>query len=235
MFLSIKIFPQENSFSSNMILFDYNYQIPVTGISDYFGPNSSIGLGFLQNNNDFLIGADVNFMFGDNIKNDSIFSLISTEGGFLINSSGELDQVLLYERGYNTHVLFGRSIRMEENHLSGIYVYFGLGYLQYKIKLETDKTTLPQIDDDYIKGYDQFTNGLSSKLCLDYMYFDKRNSIKFHVGLDLINALTVNRRLYNFSEMTTIDNRIKLDQLVSLRFGIIIPINRNNESRFHYY
>lgn len=232
---SINVLSQEQGFSNKMILFDYIVQMPVTKMADDFGINSSMRLCYLNNKNDVLFGIDANFMFGNNVNNDSILRLISTHEGYLINSSGELDEVLLYQRGISTHLLIGKSFRKEEDNLSGLYVYAGVGYLQHKIKLETDRTYLPQLEDDYMKGYDNFTSGLSTKLCVDYMYFDKNTSIKCHIGFEFINALTSNKRAYNFSEMEEIDNMKKLDQLLGFRLGVIIPINRDNQGKFHYF
>ena len=232
---SISSFAQDDTFKNKMILFDYSYQVPITNLANDFGSNSSLGLCYLQNNNDILLGLDANFMFGSNVKDTTILRLISTDDGFLINASGELDEVLLYERGINTHLMTGKSFRFEANNLTGIYIYGGLGYLQHKIRLESNRTTLPQIEGNYLYGYDKFTNGLSTKICIDYMYFDKKNSIKYHIGTEFINAFTTIKRRYNFAQMEEFDQSLKLDQIVGLRFGIIIPINRNNEAKFHYY
>lgn len=232
---SISSFAQDDTFKNKMILFDYSYQVPITNLANDFGNNSSLGLCYLQNNNDLLLGLDANFMFGSNVKDTNILRLISTDDGFLINASGELDEVLLYERGINTHLMIGKSFRFEENNLTGIYMYGGLGYLQHKIRLESNRTSLPQIEGNYLYGYDKFTNGLSTKICVDYMYFNKKNSIKYHIGTEFINAFTKIKRRYNFAQMEEFDQSLKLDQIVGLRFGVIIPINRNNESKFHYY
>ena len=67
------------------------------------------------------------------------------------------------------------------------------------------------------------------------MYFDKKNFIKYHIGTEFINAFTKIKRRYNFSQMEEFDQSLKLDQILGLRFGVIIPINRNNEGKFHYY
>jgi len=232
---SINVLSQEQGFISKMMLFDYSLQIPATKMANEFGLNSSMGLCYLNNKNEVLFGIDANFMFGNNVKNDSILRLISTHEGYLINSSGELDEVLLYQRGINTHLLIGKSFRNQEDNLSGLYIYGGVGYLQHKIKLETDRTYLPQLDDDYMKGYDNFTSGLSTKLCVDYMHFDKNTSIKYHVGIEFINGFTSSKRAYNFSDMMEGENITKLDQLVGIRFGVIIPINRSNQGKFHYF
>ena len=235
LFCTLNVFSQEKNFKNNQILFDFSLQKPFSDLSQNFGNNSSIGLGFLQNKNDFLTILDVNFMFGNNVKDSNIFQLISTENGYLINASGELDEVLLYQRGINSHVMFGKSFRFEKDNLTGIYLYGGIGNIQHKIRLEHNRTSLPQIEGNYLYGYDKFTNGLSTKVCLDYMYFHKKNSVKFHIGTEFINAFTTIKRKYNFSTMEKFDQSLNLDQLVGIRFGIIIPINRNNESKFHYY
>ena len=233
-FYVLNLHSQKIDISSKTIQFDFTYQSPITGMSIDYGNNSAIGLSYLTNKNDLLFGLDANFMFGNNVKNDSILRLIGVDNLLLINANGELDEVLLYERGANAHLLFGKSFRFEEKHLSGIYVYGGLGYLQYKTRLETNKTYLPQIDEEYIKGYDNFTNGISTKICVDFMHFDKKTSVNYHIGLEFLNAFTKNRRAYNFSNGTVIDNSLKIDQLIGLKFGIIIPIQRNNEEKFHY-
>lgn len=235
LFLSLNIISQEKNINSKIITFDYTYQVPINQMAIDFGHNSSLGFNYLTNNNNLLIGLDANFMFGNNVKNDSLLRNIATEEGWLINLSGELDTILLYERGWNSHFLFGRSFLFQRNNLSGIYVYGGLGYLQHKIRMESNRTDIPQIEYEYIKGYDKFTNGVSSKICVSYKYFSKHNSLQYHVGAEFINAFTKNRRSYNFSEMEEYSNDLKFDQLIGVKFGVIIPIYRNNEEKFHYF
>jgi len=35
--------------------------------------------------------------------------------------------------------------------------------------------------------------------------------------------------------MEEYDNDLKFDQLIGFKFGVIIPIHRNNEEKFHYF
>ena len=153
----------------------------------------------------------------------------------MINSSGQLDEFLLYQRGFNTHFFIGKAFLFNQNNKTGIYVTTGIGYIQYKIRIETDRTNLPQISGDYIKGYDNFTNGVSNKTCLNYMYFDKKNSMHFYLSAEIIHALTKNNRPYNFGNMEYNNDSYNIDKLFGLKFGIIIPINRRSEERFHYF
>ena len=235
LFCSFISFSQEKKIENQLITFDYAYQLPIGTLSESFGNNSSIGMTYLKNKSTFLYGIDVNFQFGNQVKNDSLFKLIATEDGLLINASGELDEVLLYERGFNSHLLFGKDLQVSKNIPSRIYLYGGIGYLQHKIRIESNRTDLPQISKDYIKGYDNFTNGISTKLCIKYMYFDKNTNIKLYLGSEFINAFTKNNRPYNFGEMELNNTDFKLEQIIGFNFGVIIPINRNNEEKFHYY
>ena len=234
-FYSIFTYSQEKISEIRFISFDYCYQLPIGNLSESFGNNSSLGMTYLQNKNSFLYGIDANFMFGNQVKNDSIFKLIETQSGDLINSSGELDEILYYERGFNTHFLLGKSYKISKNNSSQIYVYAGLGYLQHKIKIESNRTTLPQITENYMKGYDNFTNGISSKMCIKYLYFDRKTDVKLYLGTEFIYAYTKNKRPYNFGEMEYKSKEYKSDKLVGFNFGIIIPINKKNDEKFHYY
>ena len=108
--------------------------------------------------NNIITGVEGSFMFGNNIKNEDILSNITTNEGFLINSSGELNQVIFYQRGFNSHILFGKKLKKDPNKLTGLYIYGGLGYIDHKIRIEADRSHLPQINDDYIYSYRDGSN-----------------------------------------------------------------------------
>ena len=94
----LNVFSQDKEiidFNSKIIQFNYTFQVPINELATNFGTNSALGIAYLNNRNDFLLGFDANFMFGNNVKNDSLLQTIATEEGWLINSSGELDTILL--------------------------------------------------------------------------------------------------------------------------------------------
>ena len=217
------------------ILIDYSYQIPIGSLSEDFGHNSSIGMSYMILKNNIITGVEGSFMFGNNIKNEDILSNITTNEGFLINSSGELNQVIFYQRGFNSHILFGKKLKKDPNKLTGLYIYGGLGYIDHKIRIEADRSHLPQINDDYIKGYDNYSRGVSTKLYVNYMYLDKRKYATYNFGINFINAFIKNQRPYSFNEMSPNNQDWKLNQLIGMTIGVIIPINRKNEEKFHYF
>ena len=107
---SFNLYSQQNT---NMFIFDYTYQTPLGEISEKYGTNSSLGASFITNKNKYLYCIEAGFMFGDNIKNDSLLRNIATENGSLINSSGELDRILLSQRGFNVHLMFGKDLNFK--------------------------------------------------------------------------------------------------------------------------
>ena len=80
-FSFLNVFSQDKkitNFNSKIIQSNYTFQVPINELATDFGTNSALGLAYLNNQNDFLLGLDINFMFGNNVKNDSLLQTIST-------------------------------------------------------------------------------------------------------------------------------------------------------------
>lgn len=218
------------------IMVDYTYQSPIGILKDRFGNNSSIGVTYIQEkNNNFFYGIDIDYIFGNNIKEDSLFSGISTINGEIIDAEGYFANLLLYERGFSSHLFIGYAISLEETKKHSIYLSSGIGYLQHKIFIDKKKANIPQLSGDYENGYDRLTNGLSTKWGADYMYFNKKNNFQIVLGLELIYAFTKNQRTYLFDYMKYEDTALRNDILLGIRCGFVLPINRGNTEEFHYY
>ena len=85
------------------------------------------------------------------------------------------------------------------------------------------------------KGYDRFSNGLSTKISIDYKYYHKKGKIQISSGINYIMAYTKNIRLYDFANNKYYSSTRNWDQLLGFNFEIIIPIHKNNQEKFHYY
>ena len=111
----------------------------------------------------------------------------------------------------------------------------GLGFLQHRILIDTKNQYIPQLNDNYKKGYDQLTNGLSTQLVIDYMMLEDEKRFKLFAGIDYTLAFTKNRRAYDFSDMNYTDKNMRDDLLLGFHVGLIIPINRKNTEEYHFY
>ena len=68
---------QENKQSA--FTFNYTYQIPTSDLANTFGDNSAIGASyFLETANNLFYGIEGSYMFGNNVKDATLFDNIST-------------------------------------------------------------------------------------------------------------------------------------------------------------
>ncbi len=234
--LTFQLFSQEGKNALNAIAFDYTHQFPFADLKENYGDNSSIGINFLKKTqNNYLFGIDVAYIFGSKVKREDLFDGIATENGEIINKDGLFANVLTYQRGFSTFINGGKAFLYAKDNHSGIYLTAGLGYIQHKIRIQTQEDFIPHLDDDYKKGYDRLSGGLSMKLNTNFMYFNKRNNIKFFVGFEFIKGWTKNLRAYDFDQMMHTSDDFRNDIILGIKSGIIIPIFRKNSEEFYYF
>ena len=234
--LTFQLFSQEKRTDLTAIVFDYTHQFPMADLRENYGDNSSIGLSLLKKStNNYLFGMDAAYIFGSKIKKDNLFDGIATENGEVINKDGLFANVLTYQRGFSAFLNGGKAFLLAEDNNSGIYLIVGIGYIQHKIRIQTQEDIIPHLDEDYKKGYDRFSGGFSMKWNANYMHFSKKNNIKFFIGLELIKGWTKNLRAYNFDQMTHTSDEYRNDIILGIKSGIIIPVFRKNSEEFHYF
>ena len=237
LFLTVIIlsaFAQEKKQSA--FAFGYAHQLPVGDLSERFGDNSSIGFSFLiEKENNLFYGIQGNYLFGNNIKDSTMFNNLTTSTGALIGADGHYANINLMERGFDVHAFVGYALHPKENNLSGFYFSGGLGFLQHQIFIDTKSQNVPQLDEDYKKGYDRLTNGVSTKWEASYKYYSPNGKFQMYTGMNMTLAYTKNRRPYLFDTMEHTPDKGSWDNLLGINMGIIIPIHRKNEEEFHYY
>jgi len=227
-------FAQKNKQSA--LTFGYTHQLPIGDLADRFGDNSSIGFSFFQEKeNNLFYGIEGGYLFSNNVRDTTIFDNITTSIGAIIGADGNYSNVNLMERGFDVHVFFGYAYHPKENNLSGLYFSGGMGFLQHKIFIDTKSQNVPQLDEEYKKGYDRLTNGFSTKWETSYKYYSQNGKFQMYAGINMTVAYTKNRRSYLFDKMEYTPNTGSWDNLLGINMGIIIPIHRKNEEEFHYY
>ena len=225
---------QENKQSA--FTFNYSYQIPTANLAKTFGSNSAIGASyFLETINNIFSGVEGNYMFGNNVKDSSLFDNISTSTGSIIDAAGYYANINLLQRGFDAHIFAGYAFHFSENNLSGIYFSQGFGYMQHQIFIDTKNQNIPQLNEEMKKGYDRFSNGFSTKFSADYKYYHKKGKFQISSGVNYTMAYTKIQRAYNFANEERYPNKRRWDQLLGFKLEVIIPIHRKNKEEFHYY
>ena len=214
----------------------YAYQIPGGDMALRFGSNSNIGINaFYKSKRNYLIGAEGSFLFGNNVIESGLLrNVINSEGQF-VDADGVQADVLIYERGWSVMGIVGKIIPVVgPNPNSGMILKFGAGYLRHKIRVQTQKNVVPQLEGEYLEGYDRLAAGPMLSMLVGYQHFGNRRFVNFMVGFELIAAFTQPLRAYNFDTEQS-ETGTRYDGLNGLRVGWSLPIYKRTDDRYHYY
>jgi hypothetical protein len=214
----------------------FGIQLPGQDLKKRFGTNSVLEGQFgIKTASNLYFGVRGSFLFGNNVKEDSILKAIETSTGNILDDGGELGTIFFDERGYSLFLIAGKIIPvLSPNPNSGFFVSLGGGLLQHKIRLEFRDSRIPQLEPAYREGYDRLSNGFAINAFLGYVYLSKRRLINFYAGFDYTQAWTVNRREYNFDTMAA-DRQKRIDVLSGFKVGWVLPLYRSQPDEFYLY
>jgi len=214
----------------------YSYQLPGGDMALRFGPNSNIGLGVLyKTRGNYLLGLEGSFLFGNQVAEPGLLRNMITREGQIVDKDGVMADVLLFERGYTVMAVGGKIIPVVgPNPNSGILLKLGAGYMRHKIRIQTQQNEVPQVEGDYLEGYDRLCAGPATMLFMGYQHFGNRGRINFQVGFEMLLGFTEPLRAYNF-DTGRADSGTRFDSLTGLRAGWSLPIYKKPDDRFHYY
>ncbi len=227
---------KDSALNISMIQANFAYQWPGGDLKDRYGSNSAVGGSFMVKlKKNWLIGASYDYMFGSRVKiGDTLFQSVTTEDGFFINRNGELDDPVLFERGYNVSVRFGKLFPVwSPNPNSGPFITAGVGYLQHKIRIENDGNTIPQLLGDYRKGWDKMCSGVAVSEMIGYMFFGNQRLVSFYGGVEFTQAFTRSRRSYDFN-LQGYDDTKRVDLQYAIKIGWIIPFYKRKPAGYYF-
>lgn len=237
--LSLNLFSQvsirDSAISFGMLGATVQYQLPGADMADIFYNDINVGAFFQWKfKNNWLLGVEGEFFFNDNIKSNTILSGISTHLGEVISVDGSYAQIQTMERGFRIALKTGRVFPLfGPNPNSGLLTTIGAGMLQHKIRIDVKDNNVPELDDNYKKGYDHLTNGLALTEFIGYMHCSNSRLINFFAGFEFTQGFTKNRRDMNFDTMSK-DNTQHLDLLFGFKAGWFFPLYKHAANKYYY-
>lgn len=219
-------------FAVNM---SYAQQLPGGDLADRFGTNSNVGVGtFRKLRSNYLFGFEGSMLFGNQVVEPGILRNVINSAGQILDRDGAMADVFLYQRGWTAFAVAGKLFPViGPNPNSGLLLKLGGGYMRHKVRVQTQQNVVPQLEDEYLHGYDRLTAGPAALAYIGYQHFGNRRLINFHIGLELMAGFTEPLRAYNFdTEQYNASGRV--DLLSGLRLGWSLPIYRRMDDRFHY-
>jgi hypothetical protein len=211
-----------------------NLDFPGADMAKRFGTSYRVGGAVLyKTTSNWMFGPKMDFIIGNDIKEDSLMYNIRNKDGFFYNQNGEVMGVGIFQRGYMVGLQAGKIFNLSKrNSESGVLVMTGAGFMQHKINIFDKDKSISQLRGDYKKGYDRLTNGWYLEQYIGYNYFDPNGMVNFHIGLNVTAGFTQGRRDYLYDVMRT-DDKSRLDILFGIRGGWYIPVfKRKSEEMF---
>lgn len=227
---------RDSTIAMTVVSLGYAYQIPGGDMAMRFGANSNINLHAARKfSSNYLLGVEGGFIFGDKVREPGLLRNMITREGQIVDQEGRMADVLLYQRGWSAMVVGGKIIPVAgPNPNSGLMLKVGLGYLRHKIRIQTQENEVPQIQGDYLEGYDRLSAGPLAMVYVGYQNFANRGRINFHVGWEMMAAFTEPLRAFNF-DIQRADSGTRFDALNGLRAGWSLPIYKKRDDRYHFW
>ena len=236
LFTSLHIYAQSEDTKEKVVYISPFYVLlsPLADMKADFGANSNLGLELsLITENNIYLSLSGSFLFGNQVKDTTILDHLMDDNYNIIDENGQIAEILLSERGFNTNLKLGYLYPiLHEN--SGLLAYGSIGFHQHKISIDVKNSNVPQLDTEHKKMYDQLASGLSTSVFMGYLSISKKSGIHFYAGMELMRAFSYNQRSYNHIVGGPI-NAMRNDSFMGFKFGWIVPISKRSTKEFYYF
>lgn len=184
----------------------------------------------------WVYGLDGNFMFGSQIRMEGLFDELADSYGNITDVNGDVANILLFARGFNVNLMVGKVFPVFSlNENSGIYVHGGVGYLQHKLRIESNDQVIPSLELDYKKGYDRFTSGINFHQFVGYAFLANQGIVNFYGGFYAQQGLTYNRREIFFDRPNEeVPQGQRLDVQIGFKLGWFIPVYQRKPKDYYF-
>lgn len=206
-------------------------------LAERYGFTNSLGshAGYKTKKN-WIYGIDGNFFFGDNVVIDGLVQNLQDHNGNIFNTSGTPAKILLFNRGFNINASVSKIFPvLSPNPNSGIMLQISAGYLWHKLRIESQEDEIPQLQGDYLEGYDRLTIGANTAQFIGYNFMANRGIWNFYGGIYFQQGFTVNQRdVFWDHPNEKVSKDIRIENITGLRLGWLIPIYKR-ETKDYYF
>lgn len=206
-------------------------------LGDRYGFFNHVGaMAGYKTNRNWVYGLDGNFMFGNQIRMTGLFNELMDSHGIVSDVNGDVGTFVLFSRGFNVNLMLGKVIPVwSPNKNSGIYIHGGIGYLQHKLRIESNDQVIPSLELDYKKGYDRFTSGVNFHEFVGYAFLANQGVVNFYGGFYAQQGLTKNRREIFFDRPDEeVPKGTMLDIQIGFKVGWFVPVYQRKPKDYYF-
>jgi len=227
---------RDSSITLVPVTVSYAYQVPGGAMATRFGHNSNLGLSaVVKLRSNYFLGAEGGFLFGNRVVEPGLLGGVVNSAGQVLDQDGKPATVFTYQRGYTAMAVVGRILPIVgPNPNSGLVLKLMGGYMRHKVRIETQNNTVPQLEGDYLQGYDRLAAGPAGGFAIGYQHIGNRRFVNFHVAFEMIVGVTTPLRAMNFDTGRS-ETGTRTDVLSGLRAGWTVPIYRRKADSFYIH
>lgn len=213
----------------------YGLNVPNGDLSDRFGlfNEAGVGLQYYLSQKKLYFNVEADFFFGSEVKEDVISPLRISNGVNVLGVDGTYARIILRMRGSYFGFMFEKLFAANE-YDRGWRVGLGAGLFAHKVRLQDDSNSVPQVKNDYAKGYDHRTLGPALRERIAYNYVNNAQRIYFSVGLEFSQAFTKNIRAINYDSGTA-ESENRLDLSIGLNIKYTLVLRNSSPAETIYY
>lgn len=220
---------------------NFAYHFPGGQIAEIFKGNFNVGTGFTYKTaSNWTWSANFNYLFGSKMKrNDiefmkSLFGDVFNSHNQIIDGNGQSATVYFEGRYWNVGAGIGKIIPVNRWKNSGIWINTNFGFFQHKIFINIFQNDIPQLSDDYKKGYDRRSSGFFMSQFIGYLFMQKVRVASFYGGIEIYEIWTKPDRSYIFTEGPTEGMKNKFSLLVGIKIGWVVPLYEKKKTTNFY-
>ncbi len=225
-----------NTGNAILVHASYGYFQPGGDLADRFGSSLSPGLRaeWQFEASQWFSGLHGTFFFGNQVKEDVISGLRTSDGGIVGNDRSFAD-VQLRMRAWMTTIYGGKVIPLGTSEArSGIRLELGLGYFRHKIRIQDDPSRdVAPLSANYKEGYDRLSGGMALQQSIGYQYLSADGRINFAISFECTQARTEGLRGYQY-DLRANDAARRTDLLFGLRATWILPFYVTEGEAIYY-
>ncbi len=216
-----------------------HYGLNWTGgdLADKYGITNAIGgyAGYKTKGN-WVYTVEGNFFFGNRIRIEGLLQNLTDEHGQIPNSSGTVANISFFNRGFNTNIAVSKIFPVwSPNPNSGIIIQLSAGYRWSRLRIESIDDEVPQLFDEYKKGYDRLAMGANSSQFIGYNFMANEGIFNFYAGAYFQQTFMRNQRDVYFDHPNEKVNKDWLiGHLIGFRVGWLIPIYVRQPKEYYF-
>lgn len=222
---------------SDIVMFSAGYapQFPIGELADRFGFTNNISGNLHYKKGNWMIGAQGSFLVGSAVKEDNIINhLLTAQEKGLIDNTGTLRPVQLAQRGALAFAKVGYLFPLNnKNDDSGLMLEGGVGMMQHKIEIDTDKQDIPALANGLDNGYNRLSRGLAFQQFIGYLWLKESRFINLYIGLEMAQGITAGVYPWQFDTNSPSESG-RFDMYVGFKLGWVIPKFLDPTQEFYF-